>query len=338
VQEELRNFHFQTKFLWPFVAIVSSNPPPPLEIRELVIHVVTNIVKARAHNIRSGWKSVLAVFSVVATDDEPTLVSLAYDTLHSLVQQDQYFPMLSPFYVDAVHCLLSFASNAKDLVAIAAVDNVAELAAHLARGRVPLDDDCPVVPRTLWKPRRASSMGLESQVTPEQHAYNYDTEFWYNLDGPENEDVVAAEQEAVKYLKLSGSGALGDSASKLARLEMRGSGGSEITGGSGIGGVLVEDEEGGWIRRFTECQAHFTHWWPLLTGLAALVGDDRLAVSWALRLCVCPCPVGVRLSWSHCVGPHACVGYFVWHSARLWPGLLCVVLGAGVPRRIIAAV
>lgn len=45
----------------------------------------------------------------------------------SRLQQDQYFPMLGPFFVDAVHCLLSFATNAKDLVAIAAVDHVAEL-------------------------------------------------------------------------------------------------------------------------------------------------------------------------------------------------------------------
>ena len=318
LQAELKNFHFQTKFLWPLVAIVSSTPPAPAEIRELVIHVTTNIVRARAHNIRSGWKSVLAVFSVIATDEDPTLVSLAFDTLHSLVevrsvvrglispslahvsslallwycclwlQQDQYFPMLAPFFVDAVHCLLSFAANAMDLVAIAAVDHVAELGAHLARGRVPLDDGAPVLPKALWKPRRASNVDTtpttssraldQSEHDGEAREFSFDIEFWYNLDGRENDDVIAAEQEALKYLKLSGSGALGDTASKLARLEMRaGSAGSDTTGG--IGGVLVEDEQGGWIRRFTECQAHFTHWWPLLTGLAALVGDDRLPVS-----------------------------------------------------------
>lgn len=193
-QAELKNFHFQTKFLWPFVSIVSSNPPPPSEIRELVIHVVTNIVRARAHNIRSGWKSVLAVFSVSATDEDPTLVSLAFDTLHTLVQQDQYFPMLSPFFVDAVHCLLSFASNAKDAVAIAAVDHVSELGAHLARGRVPVDDEAPVLPRALWKGQRGST----PVVGEDGEEFTYDIQFWYNLSGPENEDVLAAEQEALK--------------------------------------------------------------------------------------------------------------------------------------------
>lgn len=46
-----------------------------------------------------------------------------------------------------------------------------------------------------------------------------------------------------------------------------------------------QGEQGGWVRRFTECQAHFTHWWPLLTGLAALVGDNRLAVGVPLSPC-----------------------------------------------------
>ena len=192
------------------------------------------------------------------------------------MQQDQYFPMLAPFYVDAVHCLLSFASNAKDLVAIAAVDHIAELGSHLARGRVPLDDEAPTLPRSLWRPRRPSAGTIESVTADEPFAY--DVQFWYNLDGPENEDVHAAEQEALKYLRLGGSGALGDSASKLARLELRSSSGGSAEACGGIGGVLVEDEQGGWVRRFTECQAHFTHWWPLLTGLAALIGDDRLPV------------------------------------------------------------
>ncbi len=207
MQAELRHFHFQTKFLWPFVAIVTTTPPPPPEVRELVVVVTTNVIKARAHNIRSGWKSILAVYSVMATDEDTTLVSLAFDTLHSLIkvrkqracssrhpslrlwlflsvalfstdvppcycmtemsccavrstdslfaccsscvydpQQRQYFEMLSPFFVDAVHCLLAFSSNAMDLVALAAVDHLAELGAHLARGRVQMHDGSAVVP------------------------------------------------------------------------------------------------------------------------------------------------------------------------------------------------
>ena len=93
LQAELKHFHFQTKFLWPFVAIVTTSPPPPLEIRELVVHVTTNVIKARAHNIRSGWKSMLAVYSVIATDEDPTLVSLAFDTLHSLVKVGNGIPL-----------------------------------------------------------------------------------------------------------------------------------------------------------------------------------------------------------------------------------------------------
>ncbi len=85
-QAELKHFHFQTKFLWPFVAIVTNNPPPPPEVREFVVRVVINVVQGRAQNIRSGWKSILAVFSVVATDDDTALVALAFKAVQSLLQ------------------------------------------------------------------------------------------------------------------------------------------------------------------------------------------------------------------------------------------------------------
>lgn len=136
-----------------------------------------------------------------------------------------------------------------------------------------------MLPRSLWRPRRPSSAGIDAADSTADAPFTYDLAFWYNLDGRENDDVIAAEQEAVKYLRLSGSGALGDTASKLARLELRTSSAGSGDAPGNLGGVLLEDEQGGWIRRFTECQAHFTHWWPLLTGLAALVGDDRLPVS-----------------------------------------------------------
>ncbi len=86
-QAELKHFHFQTSFLWPFVAIVTAtSPPPPPEVREFVVRIVTNVVQARAKNIRSGWKSILAVYSIVATDDDASLVALAFSTIHSLLQ------------------------------------------------------------------------------------------------------------------------------------------------------------------------------------------------------------------------------------------------------------
>ena len=85
-QAELKHFHFQTKFLWPFVAIVTTTPAPPPEVREFVVRVVTNVIQGRAQNIRSGWKSILAVFSVIATDDDTALVALAFNALNSLLQ------------------------------------------------------------------------------------------------------------------------------------------------------------------------------------------------------------------------------------------------------------
>ncbi len=68
------------------MAIVTNSPPPPPEVREFVVRVVTNVVQGRANNIRSGWKSILAVFSVVATDDDTALVALAFKAVNGLLQ------------------------------------------------------------------------------------------------------------------------------------------------------------------------------------------------------------------------------------------------------------
>lgn len=43
--------------------------------------------------------------------------------------------------------------------------------------------------------------------------------------------------------------------------------------------LSVDDVKGGWIRRFTDSDAHLRLWWPLLTGLASLITQDpRLPV------------------------------------------------------------
>ena len=48
------------------------------------------------------------------------------------VQDNAFVALLAPFFVDLVHCLLSFAANAVDRIALEAVTHVARLGTHLA--------------------------------------------------------------------------------------------------------------------------------------------------------------------------------------------------------------
>ncbi len=346
-QAELKHFHFQTKFLWPFVAIVTASPAPPSDVREFVVHVVTNVVMARSRNIRSGWKSILAVYAVIASTDDASLVSLAFDTLNGLLkvrsrltaspvlhyplvpsllciclpllspsvrnslfcdrsplpaplcvgaQEDVVFQLLAPFFVDVVHCLQSFAGNRQDRIAVAAVDHLSALGRHLALGHVPVDDNSQLLPASLWHDTSSSTSsspvcdgGGASDGCASDEPFEFLTEYWYNLLGPENDDIRLADSDAsgsgsgraragsavgtgVGSASGTSSGALAHSLSLLARVESRGN------VSAGAGAPRSGHHTAGWIKRFTDCHAHFTPWWPLLTGLATVVGDPRPAV------------------------------------------------------------
>ena len=176
------------------------------------------------------------------------------------------------------------------------------------------------------------------EATPE--VVERSMEYWYNLRGPENQDVIDAERDCVRSEHLVGLGLQGHSISLLTKLGE--DAGAEPVAAQGAardrapsGGLLTSisgsTASQPWIRRFTDCQAHFTQWWPLLTGLAALIGDARPPVRDAARKClVC---VYVR-PWHRAYqmpGAEPCFGGTVRLTARIRPWILVVVLGFGIP-------
>ena len=149
------------------------------------------------------------------------------------------------------------------------------------------------------------------EATPE--VVERSMEYWYNLRGPENQDVIDAERDCVRSEHLVGLGLQGHSISLLTKLGE--DAGAEPVAAQGAardrapsGGLLTSisgsTASQPWIRRFTDCQAHFTQWWPLLTGLAALIGDARPPVRDAARKCL----VCVYVRFRCCRGFVTCPG------------------------------
>lgn len=58
-----------------------------VEIRELIIRCLSQMVLARVNNVKSGWKSMFMVFTTAAGDQDPTIVSLAFDTIEKIVRE-----------------------------------------------------------------------------------------------------------------------------------------------------------------------------------------------------------------------------------------------------------
>jgi len=175
---ELKSFSFQKLFLSPLLAIMEATNQPTLGgglavqpqqqqasgkgasrpllapkdrtlIRELILSVSDNIVKARTGNIRSGWSSFLTLYASAAGDRDANYVAQAFALAHNILDNHWESVASSGAFVDAVKCFAAFGSSSHDLVALTAIDRCTSLGAHLARGRAPLSED-PAAAEKEW--------------------------------------------------------------------------------------------------------------------------------------------------------------------------------------------
>src|ERR1700733_10034370 len=63
-KEELPLFKFQKDFLKPFEHTMIKNPNP--DVRDMVLQCLQQMIQLRAHNMRSGWRTMFAVFSAAS--------------------------------------------------------------------------------------------------------------------------------------------------------------------------------------------------------------------------------------------------------------------------------
>lgn len=132
-KDELSNFSFQKAFLKPFEMCFSRSKSA--QIRELVLTCVSQIVLARAANIKSGWKSVFAVLALAADDKVDSIMNFGWQIVDSIVRK--YIGVLDDVYVDAVTGIAAYTrSSVSTTVSLAAVDLLSgRCASSLAEGR-----------------------------------------------------------------------------------------------------------------------------------------------------------------------------------------------------------
>uniref|UniRef100_A0A3Q4AJE9 SEC7 domain-containing protein n=1 Tax=Mola mola TaxID=94237 RepID=A0A3Q4AJE9_MOLML len=109
---ELANFRFQKDFLRPFEHIMKKNRSPT--IRDMVVRCIAQMVNSQAANIRSGWKNIFSVFHLAASDQDESIVELAFQTSGHIVTNvfEKHFAATIDSFQDAVKCLSEFACNA----------------------------------------------------------------------------------------------------------------------------------------------------------------------------------------------------------------------------------
>ncbi|RWS13810.1 brefeldin A-inhibited guanine nucleotide-exchange protein 1-like isoform X6 [Dinothrombium tinctorium] len=108
---EFSNFRFQKDFLRPFEHIMKNNES--VHIRDMVVRCIAQMVNSQANNIKSGWKNIFGVFRLAATDVDPSVVGLSFETTCNIINHhyEKNFHLMIDSFHDAVKCLSEFACN-----------------------------------------------------------------------------------------------------------------------------------------------------------------------------------------------------------------------------------
>ncbi|KAJ2963214.1 hypothetical protein NQZ79_g1686 [Umbelopsis isabellina] len=110
-KEELAHFKFQKDFLMPFEYILANNQD--VAIKDMVLRCLTQMIQARAHHIRSGWKTMFAVFAKGACESSESIVSMTFDIVRSLSNERFSDIVANGTFPDFVSCLSEFSKNRK---------------------------------------------------------------------------------------------------------------------------------------------------------------------------------------------------------------------------------
>jgi brefeldin A-inhibited guanine nucleotide-exchange protein len=156
-KDELSNFSFQRSFLKPFEQCFARSKSVP--VRELVLTCVSQIVLARAVNIKSGWKSVFAVLALAADDKNESVMNFGFQVVESIVRK--YLGEIDDVFVHAVTGIAAYTrSPLSSSVALSAIDLLTEKCAFaLAEGAAvvsarPVDsNDIPIDPAATGEER-----------------------------------------------------------------------------------------------------------------------------------------------------------------------------------------
>jgi brefeldin A-inhibited guanine nucleotide-exchange protein len=129
---ELANFNFQRKFLKPFEIILGKTQS--FQIKDLVIRCLDIMIQACAINIRSGWRSIFAIFEIAAASEKYEVSALAFEVTERLIKNQ--FDLLIYDFVELMNCLVAFVSGPHSLLSLSAITHVSTCAFHLANGDV----------------------------------------------------------------------------------------------------------------------------------------------------------------------------------------------------------
>ncbi|KLO19767.1 Sec7-domain-containing protein [Schizopora paradoxa] len=128
-KEELSHFKFQKDFLRPFEYTMIHNANP--EIRDMVLTCLQQMIQARAHNLRSGWRTMFGVFSAASKVLTERIVNSSFEIVTRL--NKEHFTEIVKYgsFADLTVCITDFCKVNK-------FQKISLLAIGMLRGIIPM--------------------------------------------------------------------------------------------------------------------------------------------------------------------------------------------------------
>ncbi|RCI05462.1 guanine nucleotide exchange protein for ADP-robosylation factor [Rhizopus stolonifer] len=110
-KEELPHFKFQKDFLMPFRQVLANNTD--VAIKDMVLRCLSQMIQARSHHLRSGWKTMLSVFATGACEVSESIVHMTFDIVRSVTNERFGDIVANGTFPDYISCLVEFSKNQK---------------------------------------------------------------------------------------------------------------------------------------------------------------------------------------------------------------------------------
>lgn len=106
--EELPGFKFQKDFLKPFEHVMANSSTAT--VKDMILRCLIQMIQARGHNIRSGWKTMFGVFTVAAREPYEGIVNMAMDHVSQIYNTRFGVVITQGAFPDLVICLTEFST------------------------------------------------------------------------------------------------------------------------------------------------------------------------------------------------------------------------------------
>ncbi|KAI9069221.1 Sec7-domain-containing protein [Trametes sanguinea] len=133
-KEELPHFKFQKDFLRPFEYTMIHNSNP--DVRDMVLQCLQQMIQARVHNLRSGWRTMFAVFSAASKAATERIANSAFEIVTRLNKEHFSSIVRHGSFADLTVCITDFCKVSK-------YQKISLLAIAMLRDIIPTMLECP---------------------------------------------------------------------------------------------------------------------------------------------------------------------------------------------------